>query len=104
MVRLEDGVGLTVSGIDLHDGASVLCLVRPEAIQRAAPDARVANRLFATVASAVYLGGRWDCQLALAGGRERRAELPAGGAATSPRAGDVVTVVIPPEDIIVLAE
>jgi ABC-type Fe3+/spermidine/putrescine transport system ATPase subunit len=103
-VRLTDGVGLTVSGVELENGTRVLCLVRPEVIQRAASEARVPNRLFATVAGAVFLGGRWDCELALAGGLVLRAELPAGGATAPPRAGEIIPVAIPPEDIIVLAE
>jgi ABC-type Fe3+/spermidine/putrescine transport system ATPase subunit len=102
-VVLDDGVGLTVSGVELEHGTPVLCLVRPAVIQRAAPEARVANRLFATVVGAVYLGGRWDCELALAGGLVLRAELPAGGAPAAPRAGEIIPVTIPPEDIIVLA-
>jgi TOBE domain len=49
----------------------------------------------------VYLGGKWDCELTLAGGLALRAELPATSAIT-PAAGDRLTVVVPPEDVIVL--
>ena len=104
MVQLRDGLTLTVSGVELGDGTPVLCVVRPEAIQRAAPDARVPNRLFATVESAVYLGGRWDCELSLAGGLTLRAQLPASAAGTPPKPGELLTVAIPPEDLVVLPE
>jgi ABC-type Fe3+/spermidine/putrescine transport system ATPase subunit len=102
MVQVRDGLTLTVAGVDLADGAEVLCLVRPETIQRAAPDARVPNRLFATLAGAVYLGGRWDCELTLAGGTTLRAEMPAAAGTVPPKTGEIVTVAIPPEDVIVL--
>jgi ABC-type Fe3+/spermidine/putrescine transport system ATPase subunit len=102
VVKVKDGLTLTVAGSELEDGADVVCLVRPESIQRAPPEARHPNRIYATVASAVYLGGRWDCELALAGGLTLRAELPAAPAA--PRVGEVVTVVVPPDEIVVLAD
>ncbi len=104
VVRVKDGLTLTVANPTVPAGSAVLCLVRPEAVQRAAADARHTNRIFATVASAVYLGGRWDCELALAGGLILRTEMPAGAGAPAPRAGEMLTVIVPPEDIIVLPE
>ncbi|MBI4247226.1 MAG: ABC transporter ATP-binding protein [Candidatus Rokubacteria bacterium] len=102
VVRVKDGLTLTVANATVPAGGPVFCLVRPEAIQRAPADARHPNRIFATVASVVYLGGRWDCELALAGGLALRAEMPAAAGAAPPRPGELVTVIVPPEDIIVL--
>jgi ABC-type Fe3+/spermidine/putrescine transport system ATPase subunit len=103
VVRVKDGLTLAVADSDLPDGSPVVCMIRPEGVQRAVGDVRHPNRIFATVVSAVYLGGRWDCELALTGGLALRAEIPAGAAAP-PRAGDVVTVIVPPEEILVLPE
>jgi ABC-type Fe3+/spermidine/putrescine transport system ATPase subunit len=102
VVKVKDGLTLTIGGSELHDGVPVVCLVRPESIQRAPADARHPNRIYATLTSAVYLGGRWDCELSLAGGVTLRAEIPAGP--PEPKPGEVLTVIVPPDDIIVLPE
>ena len=100
IVRIKDGLTLTVTS-DLASGGAVTCLIRPEAIQRAAPDVRDPNRVFATVASVGWMRGRWECELALAGGVTLRADLSATGFA-APVVGDLVTVLIPSDDIVVL--
>jgi len=85
-------------------GASALCVVRPEAIQRVAGDAMVSNRFGATIVSAVYLGGRHECELSLEGGLLLRAELAVQRGEEAPRPGQRMTVAIAPEDVIVLLE
>jgi ABC-type Fe3+/spermidine/putrescine transport system ATPase subunit len=85
-------------------GAAVLCVVRPEAIQRVRAGEIVPNRVEATVVSAVYLGGRHECELALPGGLRLRAELAAHGGAESPKPGESLTVAVAPEDVIVIAQ
>ncbi len=104
LVRIGDGVALRVTDAPAGDGTPVLCVVRPEAIRRAAEDAREPNRLGATVASAVYLGGRHECELTLAGGLLLRAELPAHGGSDAPQPGETLTVAVAPEDVVVLIE
>jgi len=101
IVRVKDVLTLTVSATGLPPGAAVICLIRPEVIHRAAADARGPNRLFATLASAAWVRGRWECELALAAGVTLRAELPATGP-TAPAVGDLVTVLLAADDIIVL--
>jgi ABC-type Fe3+/spermidine/putrescine transport system ATPase subunit len=93
---------LTAPAQDLPDGSSVLCLVRPEAI-RFAPEGSGGSNCFAVaVIGAVYLGGRYDCEIALSGGVTLRAEMGAGATTSAPKPGDSVSIVIPPEEIIVL--
>src|SRR5262249_58373689 len=101
IVRVKDGLTLTVPKTNLPSGAAVNCLIRPETIHRAASDARGPNRLFATLASALWLHGRWACELALAGGVVLRAEL-AASSAEAPVVGDLITVLIAADDIVVL--
>jgi ABC-type Fe3+/spermidine/putrescine transport system ATPase subunit len=98
-VRLQGGPVVTTTP-GAAPGASVLCLIRPEAVRLGveAPG----NRLVARVRSAVYLGGRHDCELTVGDGLRLRAELPATAATAPPGAGDEVGVVIAPEDIVVL--
>jgi len=103
IVRVKDALTLTVPATDLPSGAAVVCLLRPEVIKRAASDARGPNRLFATLAGAVWMRGRWECELALAGGVTLRAELRASGP-TAPVVGDLVTILIAADDIVVLPE
>jgi ABC-type Fe3+/spermidine/putrescine transport system ATPase subunit len=103
-LRLGDGLALWPAEIVAAEGASVLCVVRAEAIQRVAPTADVPNRVAATVTSAVYLGGRHDCELMLPGGLVVRAELTAHGRTDSPKAGEPVTIAVAPEDVIVLVD
>ncbi len=100
--RLAGGLALTVAAGAMPDGAAVLCFVRPEAVRVASAGGGEVNRFVATLTSAVYLGGRYDCELALDGGVVLRADLPAGGAETGPEPGQRVSVVIPPADVIVL--
>ena len=104
--RVNVGGGLSLAAADLgsRDGAPVSCVVRPEAIQRVADDAAVPNRLGATVVSAVYLGGRHECELLLDAGLSVRAELAAHGGAEAPKPGDRLTVAVAPEDVILLLE
>ncbi len=104
VVRTKDGLVLTVGATDLSDGTPVVCLIRPESLQRARGELPGANRIVATLASAVYLGGRWECELTLASGVVLRAEVPAAGGTAPPRTGEMLLVTVPPEDIIVLAE
>jgi ABC-type Fe3+/spermidine/putrescine transport system ATPase subunit len=103
-VRVADGVALRVGERLGGDGMRVLCIVRPEAVRRVAALADVPNRFRATVASAVYLGGRHECELTVGGGLTVRAELPTHGGADAPEPGDALTVAIAPEDVIVLIE
>jgi putative spermidine/putrescine transport system ATP-binding protein len=104
-VRLAGDLALAVAAADPPAGAAVLCLIRPEAVHLSAVgDAAGPNRFAATLAGAVYLGGRYDCEVALAGGHGLRAEMPASGGAVPPKPGDPVSVLIHPEDVIVLPE
>ena len=104
LIRIGDGVALHVADAPGGDGARVLCVVRPEAIRRAAADTREPNRLGATVASAVYLGGRHECELTLGGGLLLRAELTTHSGADAPQPGETLTVAVAPEDVVVLIE
>jgi ABC-type Fe3+/spermidine/putrescine transport system ATPase subunit len=101
LVRVND-LALRVADLAAGDGARVVCIVRPESIQRVTADASVPNRLVATVVNAVYLGGRHECELALPGGLTVRAELAAHGGVETPKPGERLTVAIAPEDVIVL--
>jgi ABC-type Fe3+/spermidine/putrescine transport system ATPase subunit len=92
------------AALDSPEGSPVVCIIRPEAIQRAAPDARVPNRFFVRMATVVYLGGRYDCEVAFAGGLTLRAEMLAVGGEAAPAPGELLTVVIPAEDVIVLPD
>ncbi len=102
-VRIGDGLALRVMEAAGGVGAPVVCIVRPEAIQRVAAAADVPNRFGATVAGAVYLGGRYECELRLSGGITVRAELTAHGGAEPPKPGETLTVAIAPEDVVVLS-
>jgi putative spermidine/putrescine transport system ATP-binding protein len=101
-VRVGECITLRTTGLVADEGTSVLCVVRPEAIQRVAATADVPNRLAATVASAVYLGGRHECELTLPGALVVRAEVPTHGGMEPPKAGEVLTVAIAPEDVVVI--
>ena len=103
-VRVAEGVALRVMEAAAGAGAPVVCIVRPEAVQRVAADADVPNRFRATVATAVFLGGRHECELIVAGGVTVRAELTVHGGADPPKTGETLTVTIAPEDVIVLRE
>jgi ABC-type Fe3+/spermidine/putrescine transport system ATPase subunit len=98
-VTLGGGLVMTTDGVAVP-GAAVLCLIRPETIRLSA--AAPVNQFTATVRSSVYLGGRHDCELALDGGVQLRADLPANAATPSPRAGDSIGIAIAPEDVTVL--
>ncbi|HEV8615159.1 MAG TPA: ABC transporter ATP-binding protein [Methylomirabilota bacterium] len=103
-VRLAAGFTLSVlAGADVPDEASVFCVVRPESV-RAATEPDGVNHFAGRVTGAVYLGGRYDCELALATGVTLRAEIAASGAGAGPQVGDSAVVVIRPEDVIVLRE
>jgi ABC-type Fe3+/spermidine/putrescine transport system ATPase subunit len=103
-VRLAAGFTLSVlAGADVPDDASVFCIIRPESV-RVATEVDDANRFTGRVTGAVYLGGRYDCELALAGGLTLRAEIAASGGGAGPQVGDSAVIVIPPEDVIVLRE
>ena len=103
-IRLGDSLRVRVMEAPGDVGAPAVCIVRPEAIQRAVAGADVPNRFGATVTSAVYLGGRHECELSLPGGVTVRAELIAQGGAEVPKPGETLTITIPPEDVIVLRE
>jgi ABC-type Fe3+/spermidine/putrescine transport system ATPase subunit len=104
-VRLAGGLALTVDKTDIRAGASVFCLIRPETVRLLAGAAADApNRFTGRIASAVFLGGRHDCEIALADGLTLRAEVPASGATVAPFPGDPTVVVVSPEDIIVMGE
>jgi ABC-type Fe3+/spermidine/putrescine transport system ATPase subunit len=98
-VKLHGGPVLTAEAQALP-GTAVLCLIRPETIRLSA-DA-TANHFVATVQSAVYLGGRHDCELSFGDGLRLRADLPANAATPPPTPGQTVSIVIAPEDVIVL--
>ncbi len=102
LVEIAGGVRLTVPAQDLTEESPVLCLVRPEAVRLAQEDSEGPNRFTAAVIGAVYLGGRYDCEIALSGGVALRAEMGAGATTAAPKPGDSVSIVIPPEEIIVL--
>ena len=103
-VRLAGGLRLAVDEPGLTDGRAVCCLVRPETVRLLAGDAgETVNRFPAQVTSAVFLGGRYDCEVALASGLTLRAEVPAA-AAVAPRPGDATVVVLAPADIVVLGD
>ena len=95
---------LRVADLRAGEGTPVVCVVRPEAIERAAADAAAPNRLEAGVLAAVYLGGRHECELALPGGLTLRAELAAHGGAEAPKPGERIVVAIAPEDVVLLIE
>jgi iron(III) transport system ATP-binding protein len=101
-VNAGNGVRLAAAGLSAPDGTEVSCVVRPEAIQPVAPGVDVPNALDATVLSAVYLGGRHDCELKVAADLTVRAELPAHGGADAPKPGDRLLVAVAPEDVIVI--
>ncbi len=103
-VRVAHGLTLAATALAATDGAPVSCVVRPEAIRPVAGDAVTPNRMAATIVSAVYLGGRHECELTLAPGVTVRAELPAHGGASPPKPGDRLTVAVAPEDVILLLE
>ena len=100
MVRLDGGLTLEVAA-GAGRGPAVLCVIRPESVRPAA-GAGGPNRIGAAVASAVFLGGRYDCELRLDGGVRLRAEIPAGGGAPAPAPGVTFVVTIAPDDIIVI--
>lgn len=103
-VRLANGLSLVVEPSGVADGVSVFCLVRPEAVRLLPPGTVGVNRFTARVTGVVFLGGRYDCDVTLAGDVTLRAEVLAGGGAPPPQAGDPTIVGIAPEDIIVLSE
>jgi ABC-type Fe3+/spermidine/putrescine transport system ATPase subunit len=102
VVEIAGGLRLTAPVIDCPDGRSVLCLVRPEAVRIVLGESRDPNRFAATVTSVVYLGGRYDCEVTLSGGVTLRAEVGASVTTVTPKPGEMVSVVIPPEEILVL--
>jgi putative spermidine/putrescine transport system ATP-binding protein len=100
-----DGRHATVAGgrLPLPDGtgapgARILCVVRPEAIRMAVTGA---GSIEGRVANAVYLGGTWDCDVALSNGTTLRVTVPASGG-TAPASGDAVALTVVPDDVIVL--
>ncbi len=101
-VRLDGGLRLAVEAGGAA-GAPVLCVIRPESVRFPSAGGAHANRFEARVASAVYVGGRWDCELALPGSLTVRAELPSGGGLRAPEPGAALAVAIAPEDIVVIA-
>jgi ABC-type Fe3+/spermidine/putrescine transport system ATPase subunit len=103
-VAIGDAITLDLADAPAGDGARVVCVIRPEAIERVATDAHVPNRLSATVVSAVYLGGRFECDLTLPGGVAVRAELSSRGADAPPKPGESVGVSVAPGDVVVLLE
>jgi hypothetical protein len=52
----------------------------------------------------VFLGGRYDCEVALADGIPLRVEVPAGVAGVAPTPDETTVIVLEPEDVIVLAD
>ena len=101
-VRLDGGLRLAVDAGGVA-GAPVLCVIRPESVRVPPAGGVHANRFEAKVASAVYVGGRWDCELALPGSVTVRAELPAGGGLRAPEPGAALAVTIAPGDVVVIA-
>jgi len=99
-VRLRGGPVLATAPPAAPAGTAVLCLIRPETMRLSA--GATVNLLTAVVRSVVYLGGRYDCELAIGDGLVLRADLPASAAVAAPTSGDTVRVAIAPEDILVL--
>jgi ABC-type Fe3+/spermidine/putrescine transport system ATPase subunit len=95
---------LDAAGLRAAEGAAVVCVVRPEAVQRAGDAGAAVNRLEATVVSAVYLGGRHECEVTLPGGLALRVELAALGDAEPPKPGERLVLAVAPEDVITLLE
>ncbi|MGZ0230466.1 MAG: ABC transporter ATP-binding protein [Acidimicrobiales bacterium] len=79
-----------------HDGAATSVIVRLEDVKLDSPsdDGTGENRWPGRIVSALFLGTLWDCMIEVAGGRVR-AHVPR---TQQPRAGDAVTVHIPPSD------
>jgi ABC-type Fe3+/spermidine/putrescine transport system ATPase subunit len=103
-VQIGDAVRLEIADPRGADGASAVCVIRPEAFERVGTGAATPNRLTATIAGAVYLGGRFECDLTLPGNVAVRAEFAARGDAAPPKPGESVTVAVSPADVIVLLE
>jgi len=99
-IRLRGGPVMTTSAPAETPGTAVLCLIRPETIRLSA--SATVNHVTATVQSAVYLGGRYDCELALGEGLVLRADVPASAATAPPKPGEAVGIAVAPEDILVL--
>ena len=62
------------------------------------------NHFAATVRTAVYLGGRYECELRLGAGLTVRADLPSTATTPPPRPGDTLGIAIAPADVVVLPE
>jgi iron(III) transport system ATP-binding protein len=79
-----------------HDGAATSVIVRLEDVKLDPPGADDIgkNRWPGRIVSALFLGTLWDCTIEVAGGRVR-AHVPR---TQQPKAGDAVTVYIPPCD------
>ena len=103
-MRLRDGLRLATGGNEAPAGASVLCLVRPEAVRLTAGAGPGPNHFAGWITGAVFLGGRYDCEITLAGGVTLRAEVPAAAASAPPTPGDPTVVVLEQADVVVLAE
>ena len=103
-VRLGEGVRLVVDGNEAAAGARVLCLVRPEAVRLVAAGAAGPNHFPGRIGAAVFLGGRYDCEVTLAGALTLRAEVPAGAASPAPSPGEPTVVVLDPADVVVLED
>ena len=101
-VMIGDAISLRVADAPVGDGSAVVCVIRPEAIERVAAGADVLNRLPATVTGAVYLGGRFECELVLPGAVAVRAEFAARGGDVPPKTGEIITVAVDPADVVVL--
>jgi len=103
-VRLRAGPRLLVGRSEAPAGARVLCLVRQEPIRLTAGAADGPNHFAGRIMSAVFLGGRYDCEVALADGITLRVEVPAGVAGVAPTPDETTVIVLEPEDVIVLAD
>ena len=103
-VRLRAGPRLLVGRSEAPAGARVLCLVRQEPIRLTAGAADGPNHFAGRIMSAVFLGGRYDCEVALADGIPLRVEVPAGVAGVAPTPDETTVIVLEPEDVIVLAD
>ena len=103
-VEIGDALSLEVADALGADGARVVCVIRPEAFERLAAGTETPNQLVATIVSAVYLGGRFECELTLPGQVGVRAEFAARGAEPVPEPGDAVAIAVAPADVVVLLE
>ena len=84
-------------------GCCAWCVPRRSGWWRPAPPAGP-NHFPGRIGAAVFLGGRYDCEVTLAGDVTLRAEVAAGAASPAPSPGEPTVVVLDPADVVVLGD